>query len=561
MNANDIFVAIGNIDDDIILRSEADPKWRAKRMWLYISSAACLLLAITVVISVFGFGKEENPYGPTSEKYTSLSQLLADLSKDEKHSSTDSLGGGSAYGEGVYRFGDMAVYKDRVYYVNQRDVYMRRLDSDEEAVLVAYGHPTYEIEETYGKGTVYKLFIWEDKLVASGTSGEAMFYSPMFRIYQIDSDGTLTLLNQYEQRGSDCGSYIYKGELYILTSDGVCACGYGSEKDPSEFYPMITVNGKAQKWNDKDISILGEPERINYLALTKVSLKTGKIKDKQAFYSTEAEARYGAGWLVMDTGHTFNTEDDIVYTGSFSIEAMEAELGEQIRIESFLRIDYKDGVYRIIGRYEKTAQTYKDEIFCATADIDNKIINAEIITNEAYSCQTYWQEDKAVVCYKPDDYGRSFATVFFDGTEITALTYANFENAYYCEMFGSLAVVMNESLTNINLIDVSQPELKLASKEYIPLDRNLKSWYSTQVINGLLYVEKEDIPLEGKKRGAGYPCVYKIDFDSEQILTCIYEELDFCNCSYLRTPEMFEYNGKCYLLSDCCGKTVYIPEQ
>ena len=324
MNVNDILIALGSIDDDLILRSEKMHKGiTAKRMRLYITSAACLILAIVSVFAAIGFSEPKSIYGPTSEKYDNLSQLLDYLGEQHKnHLGTESLDGVIAEGDGVSPFSSAtarhSIYKEWLYYIDadSRNIYVRNMESDDKPRVVAYRGEIKGIDEAKGLGSIYYLQIWEDKLIAyfEGGKNESIGWSIAFRIYQIKKDGSLKLLNQYEQRGLDSGSYIYNGELYILTTDGQCACGYSRLDDVSDYYPLIAVNGRKRKWKDKDISILGEPSSIRYLALTKIDIKTGKITDQQAFYGNGTSAHYGPGWLVIEPGYTFNTEKNISFS-------------------------------------------------------------------------------------------------------------------------------------------------------------------------------------------------------------------------------------------------------
>ncbi len=460
MNKNDLFNAIGEIDDDILARSETAKSYKPRLMLRIAAIAACLciLLSAAAVGLIYKFGSEKENSDldsssdihsgkldtgkPTSEKYKTLDELLADLSANDNHANT--LGSGVAtssdsdgieyftkvYVKGDYKFEIADSYPKitqvgdeiRYEFIKTEDkVHIKRIDED--------GYYTNIVNRDID---AERFMLYNDILIAENDYA--------IRFYSITDPSNPSFITEYTiERGASL--YRAEDELYFILSDGVCACGWSRTDDVSEYYPSYSHDGQTDKWGDENISILGEPTRVSYVAVMKLSLETFDVIDKHAYYGDIEEFNYGPDWFTITTKtrkksdgyvlnpdvYTFDTAKTLKHTGKIDVAAIfgrekkvflsEKGYADDIRMISVAKID---GKIRIIGgdyiRDPKPDVNHHYVLMAMEADMANEqYVSAELYldyTNPGFN-QRLNESGRTILTvnyddkYEPDPYRNS----------------------------------------------------------------------------------------------------------------------------------------------------------
>ena len=109
-----------------------------------------------------------------------------------------------------------------------------------------------------------QLFLCGDTLVlvssfASGGNELDQERSARVQLYDLTDPKSPTLTNEFIQLGDIVACYTSGSTLSLLTTDGVCACGWSRLDDVSEYIPQTSKNSKPVVWEDAEICILGAP--------------------------------------------------------------------------------------------------------------------------------------------------------------------------------------------------------------------------------------------------------------------------------------------------------------
>lgn len=389
MNREDLYEGFKDIDDDILERSEQMAKGKKKSPWVrWGAMAACICLVVAGAVGVhFWRGNQTIPPTPvdpiiippddsgltaimaTSDTYQTLNELLEYLSTNDYHASTLSADGGngagniSATSQQLVEGKRLAACDGYAYHAGRGQVHISELDSQS-----PIGSIDFEAEQ---------IFVCGDRLVlvdsfVSGGSEIDEEISACVRLYDLNDPKAPKLMDEFVQLGSIIACYVSGDDLFLLTADGVCACGWSRLDDTDDYVPALSKNGAAVTWPDEEICILGEPTSVQYVAATQINVKTGEVANKQAFYGDIAEVFYGAGWLAITTQtrteqvalhpdiYTFSTGSGYAYTGKISTASL-LGLDSGVKMSDgtlpagnypyVKAVTQVDGVYRIIGEY------------------------------------------------------------------------------------------------------------------------------------------------------------------------------------------------------------------
>lgn len=592
MDKNDLFNAINEIDDDIIERSET-PKSYKKPIWVrFAAIAACLCVLITA--SVIGFLTTNAPDedvsedvpaqkgSPTSEKYSNLRQLIEDLRDKEEHNTLGSSAANGGESSDVTKPSSVVAYKNFVYeilheYKNNR-LLLWRLGSE---------NPNFQEERKETDIPASSLLIYNDKLIVISKSAAS--------IYSLADPANPKLMTSYTtQNCAWTAVYTYKENLYIITSDGVCACGFSRTDDMSEYYPNLAKDGKSVPWGDEDISILGEPTKIIYAAMTKINLDTLEIVNKQAFYGDVWEVFFGPDWFAVETKplindyfaipdvYTFNTSDGIEFTGKIDIPKIagykrlvpDSEDKDLFWMNS---MDCVDGIYRIIGKdYSRMWNSEKRDYDYSSANIvtitydsntkKHSLNKTSVLaeTNNSYVSidEILWEKDRAIVSLEIDFGYVRFFFIEFSGINVTVYkneltndyrllssdkesSFIPLPNGIYLR-FGE----GNRSLDIYDFSDSSSPKwLNSANFNenegvYEKDCRLLNAWwiYSDNTF-GILY--RQPYESEYGESENEYWRIYSVDPTAETPFTLISEDMVFFSEDY--GFKTFEHEGNLYI--------------
>ena len=315
--------------------------------------------------------------GENFSKYSSLNELLAYLGENEKHNNTmgtKSLSanvsgvdtGSVMYNEYRYRFGRHD--GNRTYYE------FLQIFNLKEGKLAN----TIELEPFH---TYPTIFVYQNKLILAGGNSQTAV-----NIYSLDNPENPVLEHRYIQNGAFDTAFISDDKLYIFTSDGMCACGFSSKSNPDDYKPSATLDEKEIKWTDDEITIIGEPERVFYNAVSVMDLNNTEILQKRAFYG-DIQDMYIDKDIIM-----FHTQSSFDYYDKPKIDTFDMSDNfshiSQITINA-LSVTRIHDIKKIGSSYKIIAQTYYQTGFSLTRGYlgtsEIVAISADIQTGNYYS--------------------------------------------------------------------------------------------------------------------------------------------------------------------------------
>ncbi len=374
----------------------------------------------------------------TSNKFATLDRLIAykeeniSGNKDDGDATvgSDSISNSlsvDATALQVNEGGTLVAYGDYSYHLGENVIYISRLLGNSPANV---GEIKLTEKTTYKS----KLFICSNKLVAieqwnkDGSAGKLENYSSV-NIYDLATPENPMLVNEFIQMGQTAACYTVKDNIYLLTTDGQCACGAGHSNKES-YVPHLTQNGRSVAWGDGDISILGEPSRICYLAAVKINVATGNIIDKQAFYGDIEEIFFGTDWLTVvveeqnyTDAYTFNTANSFTHTGKVRLnDAVKENINFDITT-----ITKANGIYRIVGTAYSAGKNAR--LLIITLDLSSQKGCVALMTPYSDEEKTLtiddvvWEQNRAIVTVstivKPDySHKANIILVHFSNLEV-----------------------------------------------------------------------------------------------------------------------------------------------
>ena len=247
--------------------------------------------------------------GENFSKYSSLNELLAYLGENEKHDSsmkgTYSL---SATVSGVDE--ESSMYKEYFYAFGKHDgnrTYYEFLQvfNLKEGKLANTINLTEDVHSLYYPS----IFIYQNKLILVRSSSLYNEKKTFVNIYSLDNPENPALEHQYIQNGGLGAAFISNDKLYIFTSDGMCACGFSSKSNPDDYKPSATLDEKEIEWTDDEITVIGEPERVFYAAVSVIDLQNTEITQKKAFYGDIQDIYVDKDTVALYTKNSFNDFD------------------------------------------------------------------------------------------------------------------------------------------------------------------------------------------------------------------------------------------------------------
>lgn len=351
---------------------------------------------------------------PTSDTYTDLEQLLSHLSRYDYHGEVDQSNGHGASpklqteGRDTVSFGE----------------YTYQLSPDHEIRIYQNGAQSGSLSSWADY-----LFLTGNRLIAVRTmqegDGPDSAYSAFVEVYSLDSPGSPEFLECFVQEGSITACFLEDTQLCLMTSDGVCACGWSRLKNTEDYIPKLFRGGRQSlrgvEWTQEEIRILGEPSRVSYVAVTNIDIARMEIVGKCAYYGDIEDIFYGSRWYAFCTEsvtennlslpelYTFDSSMD--FTGKvdtsrvFGLEKTVAlqngsrPAGEYPSIVSVSRCGE---IWSILGLYRTVSEKGKlcAELFAAAYDpASGEIRHAMARTPESsFSIDdVFWEESRAIV--------------------------------------------------------------------------------------------------------------------------------------------------------------------
>ncbi len=417
MKGNEFLDKMGLIAPAYIEAAGEEPKVR-KRGWMRWGTVAACLCCVAAVLFVLphtasvvtpgGSAVDSAPNSNedksrvaerTSNTYGSLEELLADLSGKENHDNRLQVKGD---GNGIFSA------------------------QAEGHKTVSFGEYTYQITDdgtigiyrkgvligTMNQSTEY-LFAAAGRLIAIGSHrlNEVDLdseYRTVVDIFDVSAPANPRRLDQFAQLGTMTACYMVDARLYLMTSDGVCACGWSRLDSVSDYVPRLYHSGNGVEWAATEIRILGEPDNVQYVAVTIIDTGRLEVTEKCAYYGDIQNVFYGDGWFafitrsttqISDTLYTFEASS-MAFTGKVDTAvAMDISEGVAPEIVSVLR---HETIWRIVGKVGTVSKSNDDvdRLFALTFDSQNGQLTKELIrlSERAFTIDdVFWEENRAIV--------------------------------------------------------------------------------------------------------------------------------------------------------------------
>jgi|GEM_PF-1392064 len=485
MNEKQLFEAFSDIDDKLIEQSETKTKAKKLNFLKFFIPAACICLVTAVAIPFFSILPDSSPsqsdiFKDTEDdllpdSYKNLTELLEAVSKTEEHNNMimDSdipydLKTDSATDNTMQRLQNCvgaALTKDNKYSFHIKEF------------SYSFGEFSYNIRrinitkingnnsELIGYIPIDSrgLMIYGDYLITEGAAfyedseTESEFFDQQGRCsyatYDISNPEKPRLMHVFTQSGRTSECWMVGEKLYVVSGDGVCACGYGSD-NPQKYYPFLKKDNKDIVWDDEDITIVGKPSRVYYTALSVIDVTTGEIIEKEAMYGAGSNLFYGEDWIATPfaepsaDGYSGNIflclfDGNFNYTGKINITKA-ANLDSKIKwdnkdelngdLSDIISVKQIENEYRIIvesSHYESGKKSISS-LIALSVDTDKDISSCdryEILTGEENALSYYdvteilWEKDRAVIVTALTKY----TDEIFDNT-VASFVFADFDN-------------------------------------------------------------------------------------------------------------------------------------
>lgn len=573
-NSRKLFEAFGMVEEDyidecLLVNSAKNGRSVVLKM---VCAAAVLVLAVSVVTVLTArlppsFSKpgnavelSEGDYMPTSEKYESLEELLQSVKHKETNNQDEASSGrvmykGSQTAEGYNAASSAVVYKDYAYHITEGGVSITRLSSSE---------PNFE---GVINARAENLLLCNDKLALFRTDyDDPLGGKPTVttELYDLSSPEAPELVDAFTQSGSYVESFAQNGKVYLMTSDGVCACGYSRGDGVDEYMPKITHNGESVTVDEDRVFILGEPTSIRFTTLTAYSMSEKNIICTDVFYGDTDKCFSGMermalcvesrGELYSSTPvlYIFDIKNDAEFIGkvnlsaALDIPAMWLTGSSDERAE-VIYAELSGDTCRVIGTvYSSNSNQSESEIYALSADVSSgkcrktlsqkkdalaaidEIVDMggkKLIISSAFDINT--MQSSARLCCA--DFSGELPVITESSFEIDAVSGVDMLFSYgrpYGELFPTMvldegiAVRYNGIPNGMDILDISDPS-------------DMKLLYSSGNIFGN---DEERFLIEGGALSEKHIAVLKANPQKNKEGEFDYRLLDFQLCIYEIKP-------------------------
>lgn len=483
MNGTKFLDSLEFISPELIEAAD-EPLIRQRVMWLKWGGLAACLCAITAVFTlkapqggpggvIFPTGPSASPCvsaGPqesvgapvdrpqerTSDTYSSLEELLGYLRFHDTHTS-DQKGGASsrpkltgkegAGADSDWQTGRNVVsHEGTVYQIVKGDP----LYNEKYVAIFHDGAETGRVELATPPEALY---LSEGKLIVVGRRQNNMELDldtedagTAVTVYDLSNPQKPVRTDVYHQRGAWAACWAANGKLWLVTLDGVCACGYSRLADLDDYKPQLVHNGEIIPWPEEDICVLGEPTQVKYAAVSCIDLEDSAALHKLACYGDISDVHFGADWFALVTqsateGGRYSLQKVYTFDGGMSFTGkcdMAAAFGlegtgKMVKDEAappeypdVKAVTMADGTWRMVGEYVRNSEGKESkELFAMAYDPDGpRPITMEKLRLSAERFDiddVLWEEDRAVISIGDFETG-SLVFAEFGEADISFLT-------------------------------------------------------------------------------------------------------------------------------------------
>lgn len=455
MKNEKFFEILGDIDDRYIENAHRPDKKISLFVWGGIAAALCVgIIGLSIGFKQNRLPSVEVPTGavteapqnsdlkeiPTSEKYSTLDELIRAVGgKSNADGGIEGVDKGNSYvatATGTEAF----TYGDFLYYIEDGKLLLRSMKNNDTPQKLDFAD---------------MIFQSGNKLISaySFPLSDNELYPPMcvsIKIYDLNIPENPELIKEFTQSGNITAAYTDDNSFFILTSDGERDYNVKSHKK-SDYVPTLKADGKEIPWEDKDISILGNPSVIKYTAITEIDIASTEIKDKRALYGDIEKVFFGENRIEIVTErhseilstvpqiYIFDTAEEITYWGRINLSSImgipEKYNGFIGRYPQVLSVTKQGDIYRIVGEFitARGGADWDAELFALTVDIFKGESNFKKIPLKEYNNfsvdDLVWEENRAIasvstIIQTADDIYKENHFIFaeFDGMEINLFT-------------------------------------------------------------------------------------------------------------------------------------------
>lgn len=451
------------LDPDLVEAADQAPRQRRRNWTRWAGLAACLcLLAVSAYTLTAGrrlppepdpgpavtdpgpTPEPDRPQALTSETYGSLTELLEHLRRNDNHGQQEDLkgrGGVSGSARSATEGADTVSYRGTVY---QRT-------EDGRIGIYRNGALTARLD-----APAEQLFIAGERLVAVGTEYDGLELDAACRarvsIFDLADPASPRQVDRFSQVGDLTACWMTGTQLYLLTDDGVCACGYSRLSDLDDYKPQLFHGTEQLPWPETDISILGEPSRVRYVAAVRIDTEDLALVGRHAWYGDIETVFCGGDGLALVTQTTressFTIQDvytfgaGLDFTGKVDLAAVfglektltwpaEAQPSQALHYPEVKAVDYAAGVWRMLGEYNHSAGAeWERELFAlcydpaggSPAPVTLRLPEAQFDIDDVL-----WEAERAIITagyvqWEPYATGARLVFAQFDGTQVRLLS-------------------------------------------------------------------------------------------------------------------------------------------
>lgn len=353
-----LFLAIGNIDPELLVESEVPHRPKFAPL---VVACACLLIVFGVAAAVVPLLRPKDPIDTidpitnepaTSEKYSTLSELLSALSVGEDHGKDELASVRKGGVDCSSQMSSAAIFGDYSYHI-----------SKDSGVIICKleGENTHQVGKIDGYfsgvlvlGEYLAAFSTEDTSFETGEAPETLV-----KLFDLSDPTAPKETSYFELGGALRTAFLHNGQLFVLHSDGVCACGWSRTKDEEDYKPVISVNEKDFTISEDDISILGDPVRVEYTAITCIGQNGSYISTKVLYGNIEDV-------FVFDDEIIFNVvESDMMRSSPSALYRFKPnEKGVAytgcVYLADALEIDRKGIAHTLSGSYAELVEVFEE---------------------------------------------------------------------------------------------------------------------------------------------------------------------------------------------------------
>lgn len=335
----------------------------------------------------------------TSESYSNLSELLSALSGKESHGegidgnrmdATAARGTGSSEHTEYSRMAKDPT-GEYIYYTQSGLLHIFREDEGSLVTVKTLDIPAFG------------MFVWDSNLVILSHirySGEGLnaTYRLRIGIYDITIPTEPVLEDEFFQMGTLTACWKTEDRLYLITGDGMCACGWSRLEDTSGYYPMLWHGDTELEWTEEETSVLGTPTRVQYSAVTVIDTENWQVLNKKAIYGDILELFYGGDWVaaavavkansLADNSDLYTFDRDLTFTGKIDAARI-ADPEKKGQLTEINAVACHDGIFRLLGRSSST-------VFAIAADPQTGEASVEQQPYSPFS-EILWEGNRAIL--------------------------------------------------------------------------------------------------------------------------------------------------------------------